>query len=101
MVSLEHNCGNISPTICTNLLIFGKDTFLVFNSCMILRNPISSQSLSFLTLPLRSIVESGDLSLDLRLNVQRVIGSNPVGFQKLILFICAIFNRVTGGYGIQ
>ena len=28
-VIIEHNCGNISPTICTNMLIFGKDAFLI------------------------------------------------------------------------
>ena len=26
---LEHNCGTISPTICTNILIIGKAAFLV------------------------------------------------------------------------
>ena len=49
MESLEHNCGNISPTICTNMLIFGKDTFSVLISQMILTNPISSQILVFMT----------------------------------------------------
>ena len=44
MESLEHNCGNISPTICTNMLIFGNDTFL-----MISTNAISSQILVFVT----------------------------------------------------
>ena len=46
MESLEHN-GNISSTIRTNMLIFGKDTFLVLISEMILTNPISSQILIF------------------------------------------------------
>ena len=27
--SSEHHRGNISPTICTNMLIFSKDTFLI------------------------------------------------------------------------
>ena len=49
--SLEHNCGNtnISPTICTNMLILGKGTFLVLISQMILTNPIGSQILTFVT----------------------------------------------------
>ena len=44
MESLEHNCGKISPTICTNngnMLVFSKDTFLVLISRMISTNPIS------------------------------------------------------------
>ena len=49
MESLEHNCGNISPTICTNMLILGKDTFLVMISLMISTNLISSQILIFVT----------------------------------------------------
>ena len=49
MESLEHNWGNISPTICTNMLIFGKDTFLVLISLMISTNLISSQILIFVT----------------------------------------------------
>ena len=47
MESLEHNCSNISPTICTNMLILGKDTFLVLISLMISTNLISSQILIF------------------------------------------------------
>ena len=34
MESLEHNCGNISPTICTNMLTLGKislTSFLCFS----------------------------------------------------------------------
>ena len=49
MESVEHICGNISPTICTNILIFCKDTFLVLISQMILTNPTSSQILIFVT----------------------------------------------------
>ena len=49
MESLEHNWGNISPTICTNMLILGKDTFLVLISLMISTNLISSQILIFVT----------------------------------------------------
>ena len=46
--SLEHNCGNISPTICTKMLIFGKDTFLVLISMMISTNPIQSSQILIL-----------------------------------------------------
>ena len=49
MESLEHNCGNISTTICTNMLIFSKDIFLVLISGRISTNPISSQILVFVT----------------------------------------------------
>ena len=49
MESLVHNSGNILPAICTKMLIFGKDTFLIFISRMILKNPISSQILIFVT----------------------------------------------------
>ena len=49
MESLEHNCGNNSLTICTNILIFSKDTYLVLISRMISTNPISSQILIFVT----------------------------------------------------
>ena len=49
MESLEHNCGNISPTIYTNMLILGKDIFLVLISLMISTNLISSQILIFVT----------------------------------------------------
>ena len=31
MESLAHNYGNIAPTICTNMLIFSKDTLLVID----------------------------------------------------------------------
>ena len=47
MESLEHNCGNILPTIRTNMLIFGKDTILVLIAWMILTKPISLQILIF------------------------------------------------------
>ena len=47
--SLKHSCGNILPTICTNILIFGKDTFLVLICRMILTNPIKSQIFIFVT----------------------------------------------------
>ena len=43
MNSLWHNCGNISPTIYTNMLILGKDIFLLLIARMISTNPISSQ----------------------------------------------------------
>ena len=49
MESLEHNYGNISLTICTNMLIFSKDTYLVLISRMISTNLISSQILIFVT----------------------------------------------------
>ena len=49
MESLEHNCGNILPTFCTNMLIFGKDTFLVLISQVISTNPIKSQIFIFVT----------------------------------------------------
>ena len=49
MESLEHNCGNNSPAICTNMLILGKDTFLVLIAQMISINPISSQIIIFVT----------------------------------------------------
>ena len=49
MESLEHNCGNISLTICTNMLIFSKDTFLVLFARMISINPLSSQIFIFVT----------------------------------------------------
>ena len=49
MESLEHNCGNISPTICINMLILGKDTFLALISRMISTNPIGLQILIFVT----------------------------------------------------
>ena len=47
MESLEHNCGNISPTFSTNMLIFSKDTFLVLIARVISTNTVSSQSLVF------------------------------------------------------
>ena len=51
MESLEHNFDNIPLTICTNMVIFSKDTFLVLTSWMILTNSqISSQILIFLML---------------------------------------------------
>ena len=40
---------NISPTICTNMKILGKDTFLVLISLTISTNLISSQILIFVT----------------------------------------------------
>ena len=49
MESLEHNCGNISPTICTNMSIFGKNTFLALISRMVSTSPISSQILILVT----------------------------------------------------
>ena len=49
MESLEQNCCNNSLTICTNILIFGKDTYLVLISRMISTHPISSQILIFVT----------------------------------------------------
>ena len=56
MESLEHNCGNISQTICTNMLIFGKKTYLVLISRMISqKKPISSQNLIFVTSHFHSI----------------------------------------------
>ena len=47
MESLEHNCGNILPTIYTSMLIFGKDTIVVLISLMNSTNPISLQILIF------------------------------------------------------
>ena len=53
MESLEHNCGNISLTICTNMLISSKDRFLVLISRMIATNPIISKEMyDFRTLEL-------------------------------------------------
>ena len=49
MGSSEHNCGNKSLTICTNILIFSKDTYLVLISRMISTNHISSQILILVT----------------------------------------------------
>ena len=49
MESLEHICDNISPTICTNMLIFSKDTFLVLPNRIISANLISSQIIIFVT----------------------------------------------------
>ena len=49
MESLEHNCGNILLTICTNMLIFGKGTFLVLIAWIISTNPIKSQIFIFVT----------------------------------------------------
>ena len=49
MEALEHNRGNKSLTIFTNILIFSKDTYLVLISRMTLTNPISSQTLIFVT----------------------------------------------------
>ena len=47
MESLKHNCGN--KTICTNILIFSKDTYLVLISRMISTKLISSQIFIFVT----------------------------------------------------
>ena len=57
MESLEYNCGNISPTICINMLILDKDTFLPLISQMISTNPIDSKILIFVTshFPLYSV----------------------------------------------
>ena len=41
--------GNISPTICTDIPIFGKDSCLVLIAWMISTNPISLQMLIFVT----------------------------------------------------
>ena len=57
-LSLEHNCGNISPTIYTNMLIFGKDTFLVLIARMISTNPISLQNSIFVTSHYSSLLEA-------------------------------------------
>ena len=84
MVSLEHNCGNISPTICTNMLIFGTDTFLDFLKLLYdFKKSHKFTKFKFCDVtPYLSVQLSSDLSLDLRRSVQRVIGSNPVGFKK-------------------
>ena len=58
MESLEHNCGNKSLTICTNILIFSKDTYLVLISRMISTNPISSQTLIFVTSHFATLLSS-------------------------------------------
>ena len=43
MELLEHNCDNISPTVCSNMVIFSKDTFLDLISRLI----ISTSAISY------------------------------------------------------
>ena len=52
---LVRNCGNISPTICTNMLIFSKDTYLVLMAWMISRDTLSSQILIFVISPFATL----------------------------------------------
>ena len=66
MESLEHNCGNISPTICTTMLIFGKDTFLVLISRVISTDPISSHSSVFVKSHFNTFVEIKETNIVLK-----------------------------------
>ena len=75
MESLEHNCGNISPTIYTNVLIFSKDTFVILIFRMISTNPLSSQILYFSTshfATLFSLISFQSISVKLKGEMQHV-----------------------------
>ena len=58
MESLEHNCGNISLTICSNMLIFGKGKFSVLIAWMISTDPIILQIFIFVTSHYHSIEDN-------------------------------------------
>ena len=49
MESEEHNGAYISPTICTNRLIFDKGAFIILFFLNMLTNPMTSQIWTFVT----------------------------------------------------